>query len=191
MPKYYELDVICEMFSDILHVSERDIEEILENAPTEDVVPRAEVELDEIAYKSLKELYDNDVKELSDNNERLRAEVEDLEYKLAGVMHFVDKWLEGDELNQDEVNRAITMREKTLKLVEDLDWKADFLEQSYNALEKEVEQSKREVAKEIITEIKEKLKAINREIANGKIYVCNDDSIDKFVEKFEKKYIGE
>ena len=44
MPRYYELDVICEVFSDILHISERDIEEILENAPTEDVVPRSEVE---------------------------------------------------------------------------------------------------------------------------------------------------
>jgi tricorn protease-like protein len=33
-------------------------------------------------------------------------------------MHFVDKWLDGDELKQDEVNRAATMREKTLQIVE-------------------------------------------------------------------------
>lgn len=51
---------------------------------------------------------------------RLQAENKDLFYKLEGVMHSVDKWLDGDELKQDEVNRAITMREKTLKIVEDL-----------------------------------------------------------------------
>ena len=45
-------------------------------------------------------------------------QVDNLEYTLAGVMHSVDKWLEGDELNQHEVNRAATMREKTLRIVE-------------------------------------------------------------------------
>lgn len=48
------------------------------------------------------------------------AEVERLEYILLGVMHSVDKWLEGDELEQDEVNRAATMREKTLQIIERL-----------------------------------------------------------------------
>ena len=33
-------------------------------------------------------------------------------------MWSVDKWLDGDELKQDEVNRAITMREKTLQITE-------------------------------------------------------------------------
>ena len=47
-----------------------------------------------------------------------KSEVDDFEYKLMGVMHNVDKWLEGAELEQDEVNRAITMREKTLRLIE-------------------------------------------------------------------------
>ena len=51
---------------------------------------------------------------------RQRAEIRRLEYTLLGVMHSVDKWLEGDELKQDEVNRAITMREKTLHIVESL-----------------------------------------------------------------------
>jgi hypothetical protein len=44
----------------------------------------------------------------------------DLEYILMGVMHFVDKWLDGDELDMDEVNRSLRMREKTLEIVEDL-----------------------------------------------------------------------
>lgn len=47
-----------------------------------------------------------------------KSEVDKLEYTLLGVMHSVDKWLEGDELEKDEVNRAITMREKTLQLIE-------------------------------------------------------------------------
>jgi hypothetical protein len=41
-------------------------------------------------------------------------------YTLVGVMHSVDKWLEGDELKADEVNRAATMREKTLRIIESL-----------------------------------------------------------------------
>ena len=47
-----------------------------------------------------------------------KSDADKLEYTLLGVMHSVDKWLDGDELNQDEVNRAITMREKTLRIVE-------------------------------------------------------------------------
>lgn len=42
---------------------------------------------------------------------------DELELTLEGVMWSVDKWLDGDELNQDPVNRAITMREKILKLL--------------------------------------------------------------------------
>ena len=49
---------------------------------------------------------------------RQKAEKEKLEYILMGVMHSVDKWLEGDELKHDETNRAVIMREKTLQIVE-------------------------------------------------------------------------
>lgn len=58
---------------------------------------------------------------------RQKAEIENLEYKLLGVMHFVDKWLNGAELEQDEVNRASAMREKTLQIVEKLEEENDFL----------------------------------------------------------------
>lgn len=44
--------------------------------------------------------------------------IDELEYIIAGVMHSVDKWLEGDEFEQDEVNRAATMREKVLRIIE-------------------------------------------------------------------------
>ena len=48
----------------------------------------------------------------------LIKEKNDLEYALIGVMHSVDKWLDGAELKQDEVNRAATMREKILQIIE-------------------------------------------------------------------------
>lgn len=51
---------------------------------------------------------------------KLKKENENLHYTLVGVMHFIDKWLDGKELEDDEVNRAITMREKTLKIIENL-----------------------------------------------------------------------
>lgn len=44
--------------------------------------------------------------------------VEELEYILAGVMHFVDKWLDGDDFDKDEVNRAAIAREKALQAIE-------------------------------------------------------------------------
>lgn len=50
---------------------------------------------------------------------RQQEEIENLTYTLLGVMHSVDKWLDGTELEQDEVNRAATMREKTLRIVEE------------------------------------------------------------------------
>lgn len=55
---------------------------------------------------------------LQDEVCKLRAENDDLLYKLQGVMWSVDKWLDGKELEQDEVNRAATMREKTLQITE-------------------------------------------------------------------------
>lgn len=44
--------------------------------------------------------------------------LENQAYILLGVMHSVDKWLDGKELEQDEVNRAATMREKVLRIIE-------------------------------------------------------------------------
>ena len=59
-----------------------------------------------------------DQEEILDLINRQKAEIERLEYTLLGVMHSVDKWLDGDELKQGEVERAATMREKTLQIVE-------------------------------------------------------------------------
>lgn len=47
-----------------------------------------------------------------------REMLENQAYIILGVMHSVDKWLDGKGLEQDEVNRAATMREKTLCIIE-------------------------------------------------------------------------
>lgn len=60
-----------------------------------------------------------DMKLLMEYVVALGKERDELELMLEGVMWSVDKWLDGDELNQDPVNRAITMREKILKLLEE------------------------------------------------------------------------
>ena len=85
---------------------------------------------------------------------RQKEEKEHLEYVLMAVMHSVDKWLEGDELKQDEANRACTMREKTLKITEKLHKKIDGLQkakqESFVAIEKrkaEIERLQTEKAK--------------------------------------------
>ena len=44
--------------------------------------------------------------------------VDELEYIIMGIMHSVDKWLDSDELMEDEVNRAAIMREKVLRIIE-------------------------------------------------------------------------
>ena len=90
--------------------------------PAADVAPRSEVET---ATTKWAELY-------AESQSKWEEAYTDLEYTLIGVMHSVDKWLEGDELKQDEVNRAATMREKTLRIVEN---------------------AKRKVAREILEEI--------------------------------------
>ena len=65
----------------------------------------------------------------------LSKEKEQQEYTILGIMHSVDKWLDGKELEQDEVNRAATMREKTLRIVEKQ-------EREINSLHKELERMK-------------------------------------------------
>lgn len=50
---------------------------------------------------------------------RQQEEIDTLTHTLLGVMHSIDKWLDGAELEQDEVNRAATMREKTLRIAKE------------------------------------------------------------------------
>jgi len=84
----------------------------------------AEIERLQAENRRLKKSVDNQCDdcacEIANERDRLKAENDELFYKLSGVMLSVDKWLDGEELNQDEVNRACTMREKTLQITERL-----------------------------------------------------------------------
>ena len=94
-----------------------------------------------------------------------RSEVYKIERTLLGVMHSVDKWLEGDELKQDEVNRAIAMREKTLRIVESArndveEYKHNWqkIHDSYTAdCAEHYNKGRSEVAREIFEEIEKLL----------------------------------
>lgn len=70
--------------------------------------------------------------------EQQRDELIKQEYTLMGVMHSVDKWLDVDELEQDEVNRAITMREKTLRIIETI--KTDTAKAIFEEIEKIIDE---------------------------------------------------
>ena len=78
---------------------------------------------------------------------------EDLEYTLIGVMHFVDKWLEGDELTHHEVKRALIMREKVLQIIEEQ--------------QEEINKLKTEIVEAIEKQIPRE-----PEIIEGKMWVC-------------------
>ena len=98
---------------------------------------------------------------------RLKAENTDLFYKLTGVMHSVDKWLDGDELKQDEVNRAITMREKTLQITEKQQAEIRRLNKEANK-----EQLRRQMYRSTVDEIK-------------------SEAIKEFAERLKGKFLGE
>lgn len=70
--------------------------------------------------KELTEEVEQRIEDYQESQRKWEKAYDKLEYTLEGVMHSVDKWLEGSELELDEVNRAIMMREKTLKIVENL-----------------------------------------------------------------------
>ena len=85
---------------------------------------------------------------------RLKAENDELFYKLQGVMWSVDKWLDGNELKQDEVSRATTMREKTLQITEKQQAEIERYKGVIKLLEKDVITAKSEVIKEFAMRLK-------------------------------------
>lgn len=118
-----------------------------------------------------------------------KSEVDKLEYTLTGVMHSVDKWLDGDELEQDEVNRAITMREKTLRIIEELALKNhqlkeenEYLQSVVDGLDDFVLQVKQEVAREIFKEIEK----LAYRFMNDNHYIFPDMVWD--IDELKKKY---
>lgn len=114
---------------------------------------------------------------------RQKEEKEHLEYVLMAVMHSVDKWLEGDELKQDEANRACTMREKTLKITEKLHKKIDGLQKANQESFVAIEKRKAEI---------ERLNTSNNSLrkSNEKMFVTiskQDAEIERLKETFKRR----
>jgi hypothetical protein len=127
-------------------------------------------------------------------HEKDKAEKEDLFYKLTGVMHSVDKWLDGDELKQDEVNRAATMREKTLQIVESLQAENERLSQfggillrNGSELFKEIQTAKAEAYKECIEKAKEKAHRCDLSTDENEYYSVSVFDLDNLL----KELVGE
>lgn len=106
-------------------------------------------------------------KSILDLISHLKKENDDLFYKLQGVMWSVDKWLDGKELEQDEVNRAITMREKTLQITEQ-------------------QQSEIENLKKFCNDFSETLSK-NHSRAETEKWQAVDEAIKEFAERLKEK----
>lgn len=105
------------------------------------------------------------VRKAEEEINRQQAEIDTLTYTLLGVMHSVDKWLDGAELEQDEVNRAATMREKTLRIAEEKQAEIERLKNRPYTLQIEVSkkiesQIKSEAVKEFAEKLKEKVYSV-------------------------------
>lgn len=112
---------------------------------------------------------------------RQKAEIERLEHLLLGVMHFVDKWLDGAELKQDEVNRARAMREKTLQIVEKLEEENDFLKSI------DIDRIKAEAVKEFAEKFKKIAVCGKTSVFRFPYYQISKESFDNLV----KEMVGE
>lgn len=130
---------------------------------------------------------------------RLQKENDDLFFKLNGVMWSVDKWLEGEELKQDEVNRAITMREKTLQITEKLQaevekWekKGEFIVSKCDDILLNIEKHNQQfleciasVKSEARKEFAEMLKRYKAYVSGWDIYVVREHHIDNLLKEME------
>lgn len=122
------------------------------------------------------------VRKAEEEINRQQEEIDRLTYNLWGVMHSVDKWLDGTELEQDELNRAVTMREKTLRIVEEKQAEIERLRGSTivnNIMESQ--RIKREAIKEFAKRLKEKsYKTIrNYGLTKDVVEVCDIDNLVK------------
>ena len=122
---------------------------------------------------------------------RQQAEIKRLNYSLLGVMHSVDKWLYGAELEQDEVNRAATMREKTLRTVEEKRAEIERLHKKVEELSEVLSDSIRirykEAKSEAVKEFAERLKKVWWDNS----YESPDVDFDDFVDNLVKEMVGD
>ena len=113
----------------------------------------------------------------------LQEDGDSLFFTLSGVMWSVDKWLEGDELEMDEVNRGLAMREKTLKITEEQDEEIESLRIELNSYKIKCQEQDEEIKRlnscvksedEVRTIMKSQMSPMINEIVN--------EQIDKAVE---------
>ena len=108
-----------------------------------------------------------------------KSEVEKLELTLQGVMWSVDKWLDETDYDADPIKRAIAMREKTLKIVENA--KAEVAREIFE-----------EILRTIFSKIPNKIMLINQErgFSDGVIFGKREaffDMVNNLAE-LKKKY---
>lgn len=125
---------------------------------------------------------------LRDEVAEQKAEKERLEYVLMAVMHSVDKWLEGDELKQDEANRACTMREKTLKITEKLHKKIDGLKKANQESWVAIEKKKAEI--ERLT-VQRNTFALGMKVVKSEAYREFADKVKKISKEVTVPYIAD
>ena len=128
----------------------------------------------EILSKNADNTFQGVVREALDIINHQQKKNDDLLYKLTGVMHSVDKWLDGDELKQDEVNRAATMREKTLRLIES---------------------ARAEAIKEFAEELKEKLELCDTVVGSDDFGVTIEvgyemEDVNETIDNLVKEMVG-
>lgn len=75
------------------------------------------------------------------NSDPSPSREEELDLTLAGVMHSVDKWLDGNDLVEHLVVRAATAREKVLKIIEELEQENARLTERLNLCRETLSQS--------------------------------------------------
>lgn len=120
----YDLDELEQMFKDGLTLDAH-VEDLLkelrfrrnetDRLPHMDGNEEARLEQD---WQRHQKNFPDDIDDPASGYQGFKAGWTDQEYTITGIMHFIDKWLEGDELKLDPVNRAAAVREKTLNLVE-------------------------------------------------------------------------
>ena len=184
------------------------------------IVRKAEEEINrqKAEYNNLLEQFrilDCECGRLEKADENQKAEIENLTYTLWGVMHSVDKWLDGTELEQDELNRAVTMREKTLRIVEEKQAEIERLEKieieiddfcrrlcrmrmlngsaiaSYEDLQNYIQEEKSEVVKEFADRLKNKIKTECNPYGKPTFDYDTSIAIMRYVDNLVKGMVGE
>ena len=133
------------------------------------------------------------VRKAEEEINRQQEEIDKLTYNLWGVMHSVDKWLDSTELEQDELNRSVTMREKTLRIVEEKQAEIERLKienQAFRSAANSYKLHYNEARTEAVKEFADRLKEVSSEITmcdNGTpistSYQISSEELDSIVKE--------